>query len=83
MDPIKFSEIKQKIIDALNSRASELGIAEPITLIDGFINQPLQTEYTGGMIIGGPAVPMIAVVGNKSGRMYFFALKALLPDVSI
>jgi hypothetical protein len=82
MTPIKFSDYKQKIIDALNSRSSQLGIHEPITLIDGFINQPLQNELTGGFVIGGPAIPMIAVVGN-SGRIYYFALKALLPDISI
>lgn len=83
MEPIKFSEYKQRIIDALNSRASQLGITEPITLVDGFVNQPLQTEFTGGLVIGGPAIPMVAVVGNNSGRIYYFALKALLPDIKI
>lgn len=83
MEPIKFSEYKQRIIDALNSRSSQLGITEPITLVDGFVNQPLQTEFTGGLVIGGPAIPMVAVVGNNSGRIYYFALKALLPDIKI
>ena len=83
MDPIKFSEYKQRIIDALNSRSPQLGINEPITLVDGFINQPLQIEFTGGLVIGGPAIPMVAVVGNNSGRIYYFALKALLPDIKI
>ena len=62
MTPIKFSDYKQEIIKALNSRPSQLGIHEPTTLIDGFINQPLQNEFTGGLVIGGPAIPMIAVV---------------------
>ena len=40
-------------------------------------------ELTGAFVIGGPTIPMIAVVGNNSGRIYFFALKALLPDIEI
>ena len=83
MEAIKFSEYKQKIIEALNNRSTQININEPITLIDGFINQPLQSELTGGLIVGGPAIPMVAVVGNNSGRIYYFALKALLPDISI
>lgn len=84
MTPIKFSDYKQEIINALNSRrSSQLGIHEPITLIDGFINQPLQNEFTGGLVIGGTSIPMIAVVGSNSGRIYYFALKALLPNISI
>lgn len=82
MNPIKFPEYKQKIIDALNVRMPQLGIHEPITLVDGFVNQPLQNEFTGGLFIGGPAIPMIAVVGNNSGRIYYFALKALIPDIN-
>jgi len=87
MNNVKFSDYKQRIIDALNSRNStsnsNLGITEPITLVDGFINQPLQSEFIGGLVLGGPAIPMIAVVGNNSGRIYYFSLKALLPDISI
>jgi hypothetical protein len=80
-EPIKFSDYKQQIIDTLNAKEAQLGISEPITLIEGFINQPLQKEFTGGLVIGGPAIPMIAVVGNNSGRIYYFALKALIPDI--
>ena len=83
MEPIKFEDLKQQIIDALNDRQKQLNIHEPITLIDGFVNQPLQKEFTGGLVIGGPAIPMIAVVGSNSGRIYYFALKALLPDLKI
>jgi hypothetical protein len=83
MNPIQFSDYKAKIIEALNVRGAKLGIDEPITLVEGFINQPLQMEFTGGLVIGGPAIPMVAVVGNNSGRIYHFALKALLPDIKI
>lgn len=76
-----FSEYKKSITDALKSR--ELGIDEEISLIDGFINQPVFKKLTGDVVIGGPTIPMIAVVGKTSGRIYFFALKAILSEVEI
>ncbi len=82
MDKIKFEEYKQRIVEALNRRGN-LGIQEPITLIDGFANQPIQKELSGAFIVGGPAIPMIMLLGTTSGRVYFFALRALLPDIKI
>ncbi|PIU37414.1 hypothetical protein COT02_01015 [Candidatus Roizmanbacteria bacterium CG07_land_8_20_14_0_80_34_15] len=79
---LKFSEYKEQIVKALNDKGASLGIQEPVNLIDGFINQPIYNELTGSFVIGGPTIPMVAVVGN-SGRIYFFALKALFPDIKI
>ena len=80
---LKFSDYREKILEALKEKGPSLGIQESVTLIDGFINQPIYKELTGAFVIGGPTIPMVAVVGNKSGRIYFFALKALLPDLKI
>jgi hypothetical protein len=82
MEKIKFAEYKQRITDAL-TRKGNLGILEPVTLIDGFVNQPIQTELSGAFVVGGPAIPMIMLLGNNSGRIYFFALKAILPEVRL
>ena len=78
---IKFTEKKEAILVALKSKKN-LGINEPVNLIDGFINQPIYNEFSGNVVIGGPTIPMIALIGN-SGRIYFFALKALLSDLTI
>ena len=83
MSNLTFTEIRPRIIAALQTRQVYLAINEPITLIDGFFQQPIQNEISGNMIIGGPAIPMIMVVGNNSGRLYYFALKHLLPDLNI
>lgn len=77
---IKFSGIKEKLIPAINAKIPQLGLSEPVTLIDGFVNQPISLELSGSFVIGGPTVPMVMIVGNNTGRIYFFALKALLPD---
>lgn len=81
MEPIKFSDYKKQIINALNERSASLGVNEPVTLVDGFVNQPIKNEISSSITIGGPTIPMIMIVGNKSGRIYLFALKFLLPDI--
>lgn len=82
---IKFSEIKEKLIEALNLKITQnkIYIEEKATIIDGFINQPLSAELSGDFILGGPAIPMVMLVGNESGRIYYFALKAILPEIKI
>ena len=80
---IIFSEIKTELVNALNEKlkSNKLHITEKVTIIDGFVNQPLSTELSGSFVIGGPAVPMIMLVGDESGRIYYFALKAILPKI--
>lgn len=82
---IKFSEIKADLVNALNEKlkSNKLHISEKVTIIDGFVNQPLSMELSGSFIIGGPTVPMIMLVGDESGRIYYFALKAILPEIKI
>jgi len=83
---IKFADIEED----LNKKIHELlptgifpGEEKGVTLIKGIFNLPIQAEFSGNIIIGGPSVPMIAVVGNQSGRIYYFSLKMLLPDKEI
>lgn len=83
MNPIKFDDYKQRITDAIQARLQVTPIVgeNGFTLVEGFIMQPLSKEVSGTMIIGGPTIPLVAIVGNTSGRMYYFALKALLPTL--
>lgn len=82
MEPLKFEKYKEKIIEALKTKGN-LGITEPVTLVDGFVNQPIQNELSGSFVLGGPAIPMVMLLGNNSGRIYHFALKAILPDIKL
>ncbi|HLD31318.1 MAG TPA: hypothetical protein VJB37_00250 [Patescibacteria group bacterium] len=79
MNPIKFSDYKQRITDTIQARLQVAPIAgeNGFTLVEGFIMQPLSNEVSGNIVIGGPTIPLVAIVGNTSGRMYYFALKAL------
>ena len=78
---IKFADIKDKVLNALNQKINQgtLRFAEKIEIVDGFVNQPLTMEMSNSFVLGGPSIPMILLVGN-SGQLYFFALKALLPN---
>jgi hypothetical protein len=69
---IKFEDYKESIINALK-------------LIDTtkFFNHLIQQEMNGTLILGGPSIPMIALLGIETGRIYYFALKKLLPDIKI
>lgn len=79
----KFTDFKDRINEGLINRLGSVpfpGETEGFTLIDGFFNTPIYDELMDGLLIGAPTVPMIAILGNKTGRMYFFALKAIVPD---
>ena len=74
-----FSDYKETIFKVLNE--TDHGIQEPTSLVNGFINQPVFNKVTGDIIIGGRNIPMVAVVGKNSGRVYFFAFEALLSNL--
>jgi hypothetical protein len=81
-----FTDLREQIIVALNSRfairESFPGESAGFTLIDGFAIQSIQAQ-SGGIVIGGNSIPMVVVVGNTTGRIYYFALKALLPALTV
>jgi hypothetical protein len=79
LETVKFTaEIRAQIIEALKRK--KLGIDEPLSLIDGFVNQSVTSQVTNSLIVGGTTLPMIVLVGNNTGRVYYFALKTILKD---
>ena len=85
MNPIKFSEIKEELQKNLQEKLkiSPIPNEAGFTLIEGFITTSLQGEISGSFILGGPTIPSIGIVGNTSGRIYTFALKAVMPNIKI
>lgn len=80
MEKINFDDCKERIKSEIDSRSSQLGINEPVTLINGFTYLPIQKEISGNIRIGGPSIPAIMLVGSNTGRIYLFALKAIIKD---
>lgn len=81
-----FNSLKTQITTALNQKFQNSeafrGETQGFTLVDGFVVQTIQ-EQASGVVIGGKSVPMVMVVGNATGRVYYFALKALIPSLTI
>lgn len=82
---VKFSEIKDKLQQELQKKLNTAQFPGEggFTLIEGFMALPLYGEVSNNVIIGGPTLPIVGIVGNTSGRLYTFALKAILPEVEI
>ena len=78
---IKFQDIQDDLIKALKPLAKDLN--EEVNLIDGFISAEFLEELNDNPVLGGPTVPMVALIGEKGGRLYFYSLKKLLPDLEI
>ncbi|MEC3114620.1 hypothetical protein P9015_26505 [Bacillus cereus] len=47
------------------------------SLLDGYFNHSIQTSLDGGMVIGGPTVPVITTVCNQCGCLSQHAVGAL------
>lgn len=82
---VKFSEIKNDLMLVLKQKITDCKLQdeEGFTLVEGFVNVPILGEVSSSVIIGGPNIPSIAIVGNSTGRIYSFAVKVLLPDVNL
>lgn len=78
---IKFEDIKPDILSALQQKAKALG--EPVSLVDGFVSSQFNNELSDSVLLGGPTIPMVMLIGKESGRLYFYALKALLNNIEI
>lgn len=76
---IKFEDHKEAILAALHSNPTN--VSEPVTLLDWFFIQPASATLSERLSIAGPQFPMIGLVWNTTGRVYFVALKFLLPHI--
>jgi len=82
MSKLEFKQIKMELQAALSKKLKEGVLTDPngFTLLDGFINPSISNDISGNLVLGGPTLPMVAVISNTSGQVYYFALKALLPN---
>jgi hypothetical protein len=81
---VNFENEKPRLLEALeaNIKGTELE-GKALSLIEGFLMPNVLMTITGETVLGGPNMPMVALMENKSGKLHFFALKALRPDLDI
>lgn len=72
---------KEKIIKSLGDRLAKFPCPrcgnQQFSLVDGYFNQVLQENLSGGIILGGPAIPSVVVVCGRCGFMSQHALGVL------
>lgn len=72
---------KDRIIKILQERKAILNCPRcannNFTLIDGYFNQPFQPELSNNLVIGGPAIPSIAVICTNCGFLSQHAIGVL------
>jgi ribosomal protein S27AE len=73
-------EEKDKIIKVLEERFAKQPCPrcgfQQFTLANGYFNQPLQ-EKLSGLVLGGPAIPSVAVICTRCGFISQHALGVL------
>lgn len=73
-------EQKDKIVKALTDRGATKSCPrcgnDKFTLLDGYFNQPIQTDLKG-MVLGGPSIPSAVVACNRCGFLSQHALGIL------
>jgi|SRR5580692_2385174 hypothetical protein len=81
--PILFSDIKERLTRELQNKLIDTPIPNEngFFLIEGFMPLYLNKEISSNLILGGTNVPTVGIVGKNSGRIYLFALKAVLTDL--
>ncbi len=82
MAPITFTEKRNEILRALTDlgfimTSDSLSQAEYV-LIDGFVNQPIQSELSGDFVVGGPTIPLVMLLRTRTKEIVYIPLKALI-----
>jgi hypothetical protein len=86
MEELEFEKLRDRIVERVNQKINlNTTTFNPVleggfTLVDGFITLPVQTRIGKEYNLGAPFIPVVGIMGNNSGRLYYFVLKALLPE---
>ncbi len=78
-----FQNNKEKIQQGLQKIAGPAGLSGDLTLVDGLVFLDIQQDPNVISLGGGPRIPMVVVIDNKTGRVHQFALKIVCPDLSL
>lgn len=77
---------KQKIICKLNEKGVRTTCPmcgnNKFVIADGYFNHPMQSGFQGGLTLGGPSIPTIAIVCERCGftSQHALGVLGLLPQ---
>lgn len=71
------AEIARKLSEKGATRPCNRCGQNAFTVLEGFTNIHLQKDFSAGMVIGGPSVPVVHIACNNCGALTSHALGAL------
>lgn len=87
MKEYTFSELQAEILKSLNKLEKEgfFGKERSLTILDGFTYINLQNRIGPGSVMefNGRALPMVAVIDDKTGQVWHFSVKQLVPRIEL
>lgn len=81
MEPFDFYKNKDEITNAVNRHIKIAGLTDPdgFTLLEGFVAPVIYKTIEDYLPLQGRLLPQVAVIGNRSGVIYYFYLDTLFP----
>ena len=73
-------ELKDKVVSRLNEkglRECPMCHSNQFTIVDGFQQLMVNKELTSAFVVGGPIIPVVAIVCNNCGFLSQHAVGAL------
>ena len=86
MDNLLSETEKKKIIDKLTEKGVKTICPmcgnNHFIIADGYFNNPMQSGFQGGVVLGGPSIPTIAIVCGSCGftSQHAIGVLGLLPQ---
>ncbi len=81
MDNLMTESEKQKIIKKLQEKGVKIDCPmcehNNFIIADGYFNNPMHSDFQGGLVLGGPSIPTIAIVCGNCGFTSQHALGVL------
>jgi hypothetical protein len=85
MSVIQFSEYQDEILEEINKLTAKNYFRgdKNLTLIEGFVSQTITTTFGMASDEINQTIPMVMLVGLQTGRVYYLALKVLIPRINL
>lgn len=82
---MNFEDIKHDLINALNNiyKNHDSEVQGKLVLLTGFVHIYFMNESEENLFKAHAMVPSIAIANQKTGQVFHYAVKALLPDLEI
>jgi hypothetical protein len=84
MKQTKFEDVQEELLKKIREKLDKNPIpneTDGFTIVGGFSYMPIHNNISGNIVIGGPTLPIVLLVGNSTGIVYTFALKVIMPEL--